>query len=288
MSVDKDLTVYPVFFIFKRNSGDVNETPQCQAAAHRMSARPMGDAPNKHTHIVGLRFMIDLMPDPQSLAIADLRSSYLAGRDTPAAVVQRLLDRAAGADPHHVWITRLSPDQVMTHVAALDASAIMRLPLYGIPFVIKDNIDLAGVATTAGCPDFAYTPAQSAFVVERLLEAGAIPLGKTNLDQFATGLVGTRSPYGACRNSFNPDFISGGSSSGLPVLDAARRIIAAGEKNVVPKRANGDDVIGLTALSMNLGDSIMANLMGSADDSEYNARLAKQDAERAAGNPATN
>jgi len=81
---------------------------------------------------------------------------------------------------------------------------------------------------------------------------------------------------------------AGGSNSGLPVLDSARRIIAAGEKNVVPKRANGDDVIGLTALSMNLGDSIMANLMGSADDSEYNARLAKQDAERAAGNPATN
>ena len=81
---------------------------------------------------------------------------------------------------------------------------------------------------------------------------------------------------------------AGGSSSRLPVLDSARKIIAASEKNVVPKRANGDDVIGLTALSMNLGDSIMANLMGSADDSEYNARLAKQDAERAAGNPATN
>jgi hypothetical protein len=81
---------------------------------------------------------------------------------------------------------------------------------------------------------------------------------------------------------------AGGSSSGLPVLDAARRIIAAGEKNVVPKRANGDDVIGLTALSLSIGDSIMANLRGSADDSEYNARLAKQDAERAEGSPATN
>jgi allophanate hydrolase len=220
VSVDKDLTVYPVFFIFKRNRGDVNETPQCAAATHRMSARPMGDAPNKHTHIVGLRFMIDRMPDPQSLAIADLRASYLAGRDTPAAVVQRLLERAAGADEHHVWITRLAPDQVMAYVAALDPDAIERLPLYGIPFVIKDNIDLAGVATTAGCPDFAYTPAHSAFVVERLLDAGAIPLGKTNLDQFATGLVGTRSPYGACRNSVNPDYISGGSSSGSAVAVA--------------------------------------------------------------------
>jgi allophanate hydrolase len=106
-------------------------------------------------------------------------------------------------------------------VAALDPAAIDRLPLYGIPFVIKDNIDLAGTATTAGCPGFAYTPTQSAFVVQRLLDAGAIPLGKTNLDQFATGLVGTRSPYGPCRNSFNADFISGGSSSGSAVAVAA-------------------------------------------------------------------
>jgi allophanate hydrolase len=131
----------------------------------------------------------------------------------------RLLD--AAADERHVWITRLSRDDVMARVAALDASAIDRLPLYGIPFVIKDNIDLAGTVTTAGCPDFAYTPAHSAFVVQRLVDAGAIPLGKTNLDQFATGLVGTRSPYGACRNSIDGDFISGGSSSGSAVAVAA-------------------------------------------------------------------
>ena len=95
-----------------------------------------------------------------------------------------------------------------------------RRPLFGIPFVIKDNIDLAGVPTTAGCPAFAYLPARSAFVVERLIDAGAIPIGKANLDQFATGLVGTRSPYGACRNSFNPDYIAGGSSSGSAVAVA--------------------------------------------------------------------
>ena len=86
--------------------------------------------------------------------------------------------------------------------------------LAGLTFAIKDNIDLAGVPTTAACPNFAYTPDTSAHVVAKLLEAGAIPAGKTNLDQFATGLVGTRSPCGVPRNVFNPDYISGGSSSG--------------------------------------------------------------------------
>src|ERR1700682_6258991 len=159
------------------------------------------------------------MPSTQSLLISDLLHSYRTGRETPASVIERLLDTSG--DERRVWITRLSRDDVMARVAALDPAAIDRLPLYGIPFVIKDNIDLAGTATTAGCPGFAYTPAQSAFVVQRLLDAGAIPLGKTNLDQFATGLVGTRSPYGPCRNSFNADFISGGSSSGSAVAVAA-------------------------------------------------------------------
>jgi allophanate hydrolase len=159
------------------------------------------------------------MPSTQSLLISDLLHGYRTGRETPASVMERLL--APPADERHVWITRLSRDDVMARVAALDPAAIDKLPLYGIPFVIKDNIDLAGTATTAGCPDFAYTPAQSAFVVQRLLDAGAIPLGKTNLDQFATGLVGARSPYGACRNSFNADFISGGSSSGSALAVAA-------------------------------------------------------------------
>jgi allophanate hydrolase len=159
------------------------------------------------------------MTSPRSLLISDLLHSYRTGRETPASVMERLLD--ASGDERHVWITRLSRDDVMAHVAALDATAIDSLPLYGIPFVIKDNIDLAGTATTAGCPGFAYTPPQSAFVVQRLVDAGAIPLGKTNLDQFATGLVGTRSPYGACRNSFNADYISGGSSSGSAVAVAA-------------------------------------------------------------------
>jgi allophanate hydrolase len=160
------------------------------------------------------------MPVEDSLLISDLRSGYLASRFTPAEIMARLMDRADRAGQRHVWITRLSRAQVMGYVQALESRSIDDLPLYGIPFVIKDNIDLAGVPTTAACPPFAYTPTRSATVVQRLLEAGAIPLGKTNLDQFATGLVGTRSPHGACRNSFNAEYIAGGSSSGSAVAVA--------------------------------------------------------------------
>src|SRR5260370_34045742 len=106
------------------------------------------------------------MPSSQSLLISDLLHTYRTGRETPASVMERLL--APSADERHVWITRLSRDDVMARVAALDPAAIHKLPLYGIPFVIKDNIDLPGTATTAGCPDFAYPPAQSAFRVQRL------------------------------------------------------------------------------------------------------------------------
>src|SRR5215213_8572422 len=88
------------------------------------------------------------------------------------------------------------------------------LPLHGRTFAVKDNIDVAGLPTTAGCSAFAYTAKATAPAVQRLLDAGAVLIGKTNLDQFATGLVGTRSPYGACRNSVDPAYISGGSSSG--------------------------------------------------------------------------
>jgi allophanate hydrolase len=161
------------------------------------------------------------MPVEDSLLISGLRTGYLANRFTPAEVMARVMDRADSAEQRHIWITRLSRDQVMGYVRALQSRSIEDLPLYGIPFVIKDNIDLAGVPTTAACPPFAYVPTRSATVVERLLEAGAIPLGKTNLDQFATGLVGTRSPHGACRNSFNGAYISGGSSSGSAVAVAS-------------------------------------------------------------------
>src|SRR5258708_4461126 len=163
---------------------------------------------------------IESMHTPDSLLVSDLRSGFLANRFTPAEIMAQLMDRADLAEQRRIWIARLSRDQVMGYVRALQARAIDDLPLYGIPFVIKDNIDVAGVPTTAGCPRFAYTPTRSATVVQRLLDAGAIPLGKTNLDQFATGLVGTRSPHGACRNSFNAEYIAGGSSSGSAVAVA--------------------------------------------------------------------
>jgi len=165
--------------------------------------------------------MIGSMSEPQSLTIVELRDRYRTGRDTPAQVVARLLATGAESDPNPVWITRLGMAEVMAYVDALAGKPIESLPLYGIPFAIKDNIDLAGVPTTAACPEFAYTPQHSATVVQRLIDAGAIPLGKTNLDQFATGLVGSRSPYGACRNSIDANYISGGSSAGSAVAVAA-------------------------------------------------------------------
>jgi allophanate hydrolase len=156
----------------------------------------------------------------RSLAIADLASAYRERRTTPLELVQGLLARIAAVPDRGIWITLIPRELVLEQALILGEIDPASLPLYGIPFAIKDNIDLADVATTAACPAFAYTPGRSAYVVNRLIEAGAIPIGKTNLDQFATGLVGTRSPYGVCRNSFNPAFISGGSSSGSAVAVA--------------------------------------------------------------------
>jgi allophanate hydrolase len=157
---------------------------------------------------------------PATLLISELLDGYRAGRFSPVDVAESVLANIARAPDRRAWITLLSRERVLEYAKALVGRDPASLPLYGVPFAIKDNIDLEGVPTTAGCPDYAYTPSKSAFVVSRLIEAGAIPIGKTNLDQFATGLVGTRSPYGACGNSFDPDYISGGSSSGSAVAVA--------------------------------------------------------------------
>ena len=151
--------------------------------------------------------------------IASLRRAYAAGQTDIRSVLAELRQRVPDHDDNPIWIHRLAQAELEPHIArsaALDADA----PLLGVPFAIKDNIDLADIPTTAACPTFGYTPKQSATVVERLLAAGAIPLGKTNMDQFATGLVGTRSPYGATRNAVNPEYIAGGSSSGSAVAVA--------------------------------------------------------------------
>ena len=119
-----------------------------------------------------------------------------------------------------VWISLVSEAEAVKRAEELETDS-RELPLKGQTFAIKDNIDLAGLPTTAACPAFAYTPFESAFVVRRLIDAGAVPIGKTNLDQFATGLNGTRSPYGFPCNFYDPAYISGGSSSGSAIAVAA-------------------------------------------------------------------
>lgn len=161
-----------------------------------------------------------------SLEIAALRGAFLGGAISATQLADRVLARVARSDDPAVWISRSSETEVRARARELDAEAaadpstVARLPLFGIPFAVKDNIDVAGVPTTAGCPSFAYTPADTAPIVAGLLAGGAVLLGKTNLDQFATGLVGTRSPYGVPRNPFDARFIPGGSSSGSAVAVA--------------------------------------------------------------------
>jgi allophanate hydrolase len=154
------------------------------------------------------------------LSIPALSAAYRASALTPVALVERLLVERRKHAAHNIWISEVTDDALRARARELSGMDPKTLPLYGIPFAIKDNIDFAGLPTTAGCPAFSYQPEASAPVVKALTDAGAIALGKTNLDQFATGLVGTRSPYGACRNAFDPAYISGGSSSGSAVAVA--------------------------------------------------------------------
>ena len=151
-----------------------------------------------------------------SMTIASLKEAYQSGELTPRKVLEDIHQRSELHSEHNIWIHLLTTEELEPYLTALE-SKDSALPLWGIPFAIKDNIDLAGVPTTAACPEFAFTPESSATVVQQLIDAGAIPVGKTNLDQFATGLNGTRSPYGACKNSFNAEHVSGGSSAGSAV-----------------------------------------------------------------------
>ncbi|GGY61946.1 allophanate hydrolase [Marinobacter zhanjiangensis] len=157
-----------------------------------------------------------------NLDIPSLHQAYQSGELTPAMVTSHLLERARDFRDHNIWIHLATEEELTPFLERLQNKSPDEMPLYGVPFAVKDNIDIAGMPTTAACEAFRYQPEQHATVVEALVEAGAIPIGKTNLDQFATGLVGTRSPepWGACRNSFDPDYISGGSSSGSAVATA--------------------------------------------------------------------
>lgn len=148
------------------------------------------------------------------LTLPALAAGYRSGELTPRQTIEHVLRQIERHADNPIWISRSSKEALRTRAAELSRISPGSLPLYGVPFAIKDNIDLAGLPTTAACPGAANMPAQSAHVVQRLLDAGAIAIGKTNMDQFATGLVGTRSPHGACRNAFDGEYLSGGSSSG--------------------------------------------------------------------------
>ncbi len=156
-----------------------------------------------------------------SLDLDSLRAAYGSNELTPTALVDEILQRIQSHGDPATWIHVLSRDELLAYARTIEARGPGAQPLFGVPFAIKDNIDLARVPTTAACPEFSYTPTESAPVVQRLLDAGAIPIGKTNLDQFATGLVGVRSPHGTPRNTFRADVIPGGSSSGSAVAVAA-------------------------------------------------------------------
>ena len=156
------------------------------------------------------------------LRFSALRQLYETDDSAIHAVVDRLIAELEQDRSTSVWIHRPAPQwlqkQASAHLQRKRRGE--RLPLFGLPFAVKDNIDVAGMPTTAACPRFSYTPETSASIVRRLGELGAICLGKTNMDQFATGLTGTRSPYGVCPSAYDPNFIAGGSSSGSAVAVA--------------------------------------------------------------------
>lgn len=159
-------------------------------------------------------------------SLIDWAAAYRAGQKPEVLLHALLISLDQESAAQNVWIELANATQLDAQLISLAerlaavAGNKAALPLYGVPFAVKDNIDVQGFTTTAACPEYAYQPTNDAHVVQVLRAAGAIVIGKTNLDQFATGLVGTRSPFGAVINPFNPDFISGGSSSGSAVAVA--------------------------------------------------------------------
>ncbi|MGY3605791.1 MULTISPECIES: allophanate hydrolase [unclassified Bradyrhizobium] len=156
--------------------------------------------------------------------VAEILAAHRAGTMTPAETVARSFQRIHDHGDPAVFITLRAEKDAQAEAEALAGKDAARLPLYGVPVAVKDNIDAAGMSTTAACPAFSYRPTHDATAIARLRAAGAIIIGKTNLDQFATGLVGVRSPYGIPRNPVRDDLIPGGSSSGSAVAVSARLV----------------------------------------------------------------
>ena len=167
--------------------------------------------------------MTGAAPQADSMGLSRLQRAYASGEQTPADLVRLICERIAARGEDGVWIHLEPEDKLLARAQELETRSAGggELPLYGVPFAVKDNIDVAGVPTTAACPEYAYTPDESAPCVEHLLDAGAVFVGKTNLDQFALGLVGVRTPYGVAQNPFHADYIPGGSSSGSAVAVAS-------------------------------------------------------------------
>jgi allophanate hydrolase len=189
----------------------------------------------------------DPVPKLSNLQLPYLRAGYIAGTISPVDIVRQVYQSISSYHDKAVWI-HVVPEATLLaraqHLVAAHRDLDALPPLFGVPFSVKDSIDVAGLPTTLACPSFAYTAEASAIVVERVLQAGAILVGKTNLDQFATGLTGTRSPYGAPRCVLDSDYISGGSSSGSAVSVAASLVSFSictdtGGSTRVPAALNG-------------------------------------------------
>jgi allophanate hydrolase len=155
------------------------------------------------------------------LTLADYRAAYESGELTPVEAIEETYRRIAAYNDPAIFIMLRNKDDVIAEAAKLDVGSRRQMPLFGIPVAVKDNIDVASLPTTCACPAFAYAPERDSTSVAHLRAAGALVIGKTNLDQFATGLVGVRSPYGVPRNTFRADLVPGGSSSGSAVAVAA-------------------------------------------------------------------
>ncbi len=158
-------------------------------------------------------------------SVAEILASHAAGTGSPAKTATRVADAIAARGDDGTWLSTVRREDLLAAAAEVESRPGARtLPLYGVPFGVKDSIDVEGVATTLSCPDYSYVATSTAPAVQKLVDAGALYVGKTNLDQFATGLNGTRTPYTVPRSVFGGDMISGGSSSGSALAVALGQV----------------------------------------------------------------